>query len=108
MDEIRAGDHVGMVEPFVGQQGVPGHILEHMLGQDQGIAAEIVFKGGQRGGILGFHGQGLVVHHPDAFDGFGVGLNDALVADDDVDETAASALRLILQVSAHYSGFMLV
>ena len=35
-------------------------------------------------------------------------LDDALVADDDVDETAASALRLILQVSAHYSGFMLV
>ena len=70
-----------MIEPFIGQQVRAGHILQDMLGQDQCIAAKIVFKRRQSGRILGFHRQRLLIHYLDAFNGRCILFDHAVIAD---------------------------
>ena len=79
-DAVGAADHGGLVEPVVGQQLILGHAAQHMLGQGQHIAAEVVHEGIQRHGPLGGDGEGLVVDDLHAVDAGSVRGDEAVVA----------------------------
>ena len=78
-DEIGAGNDVGMIEPGIGQQVFPGHVLQRVLGHGEEIASKVVFKSVQGGGPLGGDCQGLVVHHLHAADIGRAGFDEAVV-----------------------------